>query len=117
MYERHIIGKKGEEIAVDYLKSIGYTIIERNFLCRQGEIDVIALDNKYIVIIEIKSRTNQEYGLPSEAVTKTKLKHILKTAAYYLHVKKMEDANVRIDVVEVYVKENRYYINHLKQII
>lgn len=117
MYERHVLGRKGEEIATDYLQSIGYTILEKNFLCRQGEIDVIALDGNYIVIIEIKSRTNAVFGLPSDAVTKQKLKHMLKAAAYYLYTRHLENANVRIDVVEVYIKKDKYQVNHLKQII
>ena len=69
MYQRHILGIKGEDIAVKYLEEKGYNILERNFICRQGEIDVIALDKNYIVFIQIKSRTSTEYGLPSEAVT------------------------------------------------
>ena len=53
MYKRHILGKQGEEIAIYYLNKKGYKILEKNFLCRQGEIDVIALDDNYIVFIEI----------------------------------------------------------------
>ena len=117
MYQRHILGIKGEDIAVKYLEEKGYNILERNFICRQGEIDVIALDKNYIVFIEIKSRTSTEYGLPSEAVTEKKLKHILKSAAYYLHIRNLEKANVRIDAIEIYIKENNYYINHIKQIV
>lgn len=117
MYERHILGKKGEDVAVEYLKNQGYNILDRNFLCRQGEIDVIALDKNYVVFVEIKARTSTEYGLPSESVTKRKLEHLIKAAKYYLHVRKLEDANVRIDAIEVYVANNKYYINHLKQII
>lgn len=117
MYERHVLGKEGENVAVNYLNEKGYKVIERNFYCRQGEIDAIALDGKYIVFIEIKSRTNTEYGLPSEAVTKRKLEHMIKAIKYYLYIKKWENENIRIDVIEVYVKENKYYINHIKQIV
>lgn len=117
IYKRHILGKKGEDVAVKYLEKKGYTILERNFMCKQGEIDVIALDKEYVVFIEIKSRTNMEYGLPSEAVTKRKLKHILKVATYYLYIRNLENENVRIDAIEVYAKEGKYYINHIKQIV
>ena len=72
MYLRHILGRKGEDVVVDYLKNINYNILDRNFSCKQGEIDVIALDGNYVVFVEIKSRTSTEYGLPSEAVTKNK---------------------------------------------
>lgn len=117
MYERHILGREGENAAVDYLKQEGYKILERNFFCRQGEIDAIALDGNYIVFIEIKSRTSTEYGLPSEAVTKRKLEHMIKTIKYYLYIRNLENENIRIDVIEVYVKEGKYKINHIKQIV
>lgn len=117
IYIRHILGQKGEDIAVKYLENIRYKILERNFMCRQGEIDVIALDKDYIVFIEIKSRTNTDYGLPSESVTKKKIEHILKAARYYLYIRNLEHQNVRIDAIEVYIKENKYHINHIKQIV
>ena len=117
MYSRHILGWKGEDVAVEYLKSLNYNILDRNFICRQGEIDVIALDGNYVVFVEIKARTSREYGLPSEAVTNTKIKHMMKTAEYYLYIKHLEKENIRFDVVEVYVKNDKYYINHIKQIV
>lgn len=117
MYERHVLGRRGEDAAVEYLESKGYKILERNFMCRQGEIDIIAVDEDYVVFVEIKSRTSTEYGLPSESVTEKKLKHMLKTASYYLYIKKLEKVNVRIDAIEVYVKEEEYVINHIKQIV
>ena len=70
-----------------------------------------------MVFVEIKSRTSTEYGLPSEAVTKTKINHMMKTAEYYLYIRHLENENIRFDVVEVYVKDEKYYINHIKQII
>lgn len=117
MYERHIIGKKGEEVAEQYLKQEGYKILERNLRSRTGEIDIIALDKDYIVFIEIKTRTSTEYGLPSEAVTERKIKHIYRTAQWFLYSRNLEKENVRIDVIEVYNKGNKYLINHLKQVI
>lgn len=117
MYLRHILGRKGEDVVVDYLKNINYNILDRNFSCKQGEIDVIALDGNYVVFVEIKSRTSTEYGLPSEAVTNTKIKHMMKTAEYYLYTRHLENENIRFDVVEVYVKDKKYYINHIKQIV
>ena len=79
MYQRHETGKIGEDIAVRYLNEKGYQIIERNFECIQGEIDVIAKDKKELVFIEVKTRASALYGLPKEAVDKTKQKHLTKT--------------------------------------
>ena len=117
MYTRHILGKNGEDEAVKYLEKQGYTIIERNFMCKQGEIDIIALNEKYLVFVEIKSRTSNEFGLPSESVTERKKKHMIKAIQYYLYKRNLENVNIRIDVIEVYVKDEKYTINHIKQII
>lgn len=117
MYARHLIGRNGEDEAVKYLEKNGYEIIERNFLCRQGEIDIIALDEKYIVFFEIKARTSTEYGLPSESVTERKLKHMKKAIQYYLYKRNLENENIRVDAIEVYVQNDKYKINHIKQII
>lgn len=111
------IGKFGEDEALKYLKQKGYKILERNFSCKRGEIDIIAIDKNEIVFIEIKSRRSLEYGLPSEAVTKYKLKHIYKTAEYYLYIRNLEKEDVRIDVIEIYIKDKGIIINHLKQVV
>ena len=78
MYDKKAIGKYGEDMACDYLKHNEYYILERNFNCKQGEIDIVAYDNKIneIVFIEVKTITNFNYGFPSEAVNKLKQKHI-----------------------------------------
>lgn len=117
MYQRHNIGRIGEDVAVQYLLEKGYKIIERNFECRQGEIDIIAKDNRKeeIVFIEVKTRTNKNYGDPVEAVTYYKQKHMIKTIEYYLYIKKLEKSFVRIDIIEVYQKaENKYHVHHIK---
>ena len=111
------IGKFGEDEAVKYLEQKGYKISGRNFSCKRGEIDIIALDKNEIVFIEIKARISLKYGLPSEAVTKNKLKHIYKTAEYYLYTRNLLNENTRIDVIEVYIKNNQVIINHLKQVV
>lgn len=115
MYVNKETGKLGEDIAVHYLKQNGYVILDRNFECRQGEIDIIALDKKKIVFIEVKTRTSNKYGAPSEAVNKIKQKHMLQTIKYYLYIRNLSDEFIRIDVIEVYINNNVYKVNHIKQ--
>ena len=78
MYIKKEIGEIGEKLATNYLIQNNYQIIKRNFTCRQGEIDIIAKDKikKELTFIEVKTRTNFKYGLPSESVTDNKQKHI-----------------------------------------
>lgn len=111
------IGRFGEDIAEKYLKQKGYKIIDRNFTCKFGEIDIIALKRSEIIFIEIKTRVSKKYGMPSEAVTSYKLDKILKTAQYYLYVKNLVDKKTRIDVIEIYIKNNKIIVNHLKQVV
>ena len=117
MYYKHNTGKKGEDLATKYLEQKGYTILERNFNCNQGEIDIIALDNEEIVFIEVKTRTNTNYGLASEAVNRQKKEHLKRTIKYYIHTRNLENEYIRIDVIEIYVKNKKAYINHIKQAI
>ena len=117
MYERHKTGKIGEDIAVSYLEKIGYKILERNFECKQGEVDIIALDKEEIVFIEVKTRASALYGMPKEAVDKTKKKHIYWSAEYYVYTHNLENEPIRIDVIEVYKKKEKFFVNHIKQAI
>lgn len=118
MYFRQEIGKWGENLACKYLEENNYKVIERNFLCRQGEIDIIAKDiaKQECVFIEVKTRTNFKYGNPSEAVNRKKLKHIKQTANYYIYKNSINNIAVRFDVIEVYIQEQNCKINHIKQV-
>ncbi len=117
MYDRHILGKIGEDIASEFLQKKGYKIIQKNFKCRQGEIDIIAKDKNELVIVEVKTRKSLEYGAPVDAVDNNKRKHIYKVAEYYLHINKLENIFIRFDVIEIFVKNKKVYINHLKNVI
>lgn len=118
MYNRHAIGKLGEDIASDYLEKKGYKIIERNFSCMQGEIDIIAQDKKEKVFVEVKTRTNLNYGYPIESVTEAKKNHIEKSSQYYIYKNHLNNEYIRIDAIEIFLyKKNKYKINHIKNII
>ena len=117
MYKRHILGKYGEDVAERYLKQKGYTIIQRNFECRQGEIDIIAENSEYLVFVEVKTRSNFIYGNPSEAVHKDKRKHLYKVAKYYLHIHGWENRFVRFDVIEVLIDNRLAKVRHITQIM
>jgi putative endonuclease len=104
-------------LACKYLVKKGYKILERNFFARQGEIDIIALDKKELVFIEVKTRTSTMYGKPVDAVNLTKQRHLIKTVEYYLYSRNLENEFVRIDVIEIYIHNNKYKVNHIKQII
>ncbi len=118
MYERHETGKWGEDRACQYLEKRNYEIVERNFLCKQGEIDIVAYDNnkKELVFIEVKTRKNYIYGSPADSVNKIKQKHIYWAAKFYIYLHDIKCINLRFDVIEIYIKKKSYTINHIKQI-
>ena len=117
MYKRHVIGKRGEDIATEFLIKQGYNIIERNFQCKMGELDIIAKNKEYIVFVEVKTRSNNKFGMPVESITNKKLQSIYKTAKYYMHINNIKEKYTRIDAIEIYFKNSKYKINYIKQII
>lgn len=109
------VGDRGEDIAVDLLKSKDYKIIERNFRFGHGEIDIIAKDGEILVFIEVKTRKNLEFGQPEYAVTKNKQQQIRKISEAYLYEKKIMDVDCRIDVIAILLKKNLPpQINHIE---
>ena len=117
MYERHELGKIGEEIVSKYLEKNNYKILLRNFRCKQGEIDIIAKEGQEYVFIEVKTRTNIFYGLPKEAVNGNKKSHIYRAVEYFVYMNKLENVSIRIDVIEVYKNEKKFIVNHIKHAI
>ena len=97
---RRRLGTEKELLAVQYLIAQGYQILERNFSCKIGEIDIIASYNHAIIFVEVKYRSNQKFGRAVEAVSYTKQNTIRKVASYYL-VTKLHQSNVecRFDVI------------------
>ena len=96
------LGALGEEIASRYLKDLGYQIVTRNYRQRQGEIDIIALDlgHNELVFCEVKARTGDYFGLPTEAIGTEKRHKIIKTAQFFLHNNQsLTNINYRFDVL------------------
>ena len=102
-------GDFGEEKAAKYLKKQRYKILKRNFKNKIGEIDIIAKQGKSTVFVEVKTRTDETFGFASEAVNLRKQQKIRDVAILYAQKEGISD--MRFDVVEVYLKEDR--INHI----
>lgn len=100
-------GKKGEELAAVHLQTLGYHILERNYRCPLGEIDIVARDKDTIVFVEVKSRKTEDYGDPELAVGKTKQRKMTLVSFYYLAQKKDSPVKARFDVVAVKMLHDR----------
>lgn len=101
------LGDRGEAAACGFLKEKGYEILERNYRCKLGEIDVIARRGGRLAFIEIKTRTSDRFGTPQEAVDLRKQEKIFKISQWYLKDKKLEKTPVAFDVIAVLWKEGR----------
>ena len=117
MYYKTELGKIGEDIAVQYLLGKSYKIVQKNFRCRQGEIDIVAKDGQELVFVEVKTRTSNKYGEPCEAVHDIKIKHIFRVAEYYIYVNKIKNTYIRIDVIEIIIDRELSEIRHIKQVV
>jgi len=102
--------KLGEDKACEYLKKLGFKIIERNFRKGYGEIDIVAIDEsskeKVLTFIEVKTRTSSSFGMPLEAITYWKLKELIKTAQFYKLTHRNLPESLRIDAVAVILSKN-----------
>ncbi len=94
-------GDFGEIYAIKLLNKNNYQIIERNFRCKIGEIDIIAIKNDTLVFVEVKTRWSKKYGKPEEAVTPSKLRKIKRVGEYYCITNPHLPKKLRVDVVAI----------------
>lgn len=106
-FDRIALGIKGEKMAQKYLKQHKYKILDTNYRCSIGEIDIVAKKGDYIVFVEVKARKSAKFGLPCEAVDERKQHKLQMLAMYYLRAKRLLDAPVSFAVVEVLGDEIR----------
>lgn len=109
------LGKEGEEVAAKYLEQKGLKIIERNFHSQQGEVDIVARDEKHLVFIEVKYYSFRSFSIPLYAVRKNKKDSIVHAARLYLHKHKLYDEPCRFDVVAIYKNRiGQTIVDHIK---
>lgn len=113
-FARLSVGKKGEELAVDYLVKAGYRIVARNYRCVFGEIDIVAEDGNTLVFVEVKSRRSASYGEPQLAVDYRKQRKISTVALNYIKEKQEHGRSARFDVVSVKLSSSGHTIGLIK---
>ncbi len=108
------LGKDGEDFAVRHLIGAGFQIVDRNWRCDAGELDVIALDGADLVVVEVKTRTSTDYGLPAEAVTWRKADKLRELAWRWLR-ENPTSRSVRFDVISIVMPRNgRTQLQHYR---
>jgi putative endonuclease len=113
MAEHNELGKIGEELAVEFLQQNGYTILETNWTFQKAEVDIIAQKENTLVIVEVKTRSSIDFGLPQDFVKPTKIQLLVKAADAYV-VSNDLDVEVRFDIIAVYKEGKGFKIEHLE---
>ncbi len=101
MNAKDVLGRQGEQLAASYLAEAGLTILERNWRCKHGEIDIVALDGRTLVICEVKTRSGLRFGTPIEAITRQKAWRLRKLAVAWVNAHGLIFEAIRIDVIGV----------------
>ena len=107
------LGKLGEEIAVDHLKKNGYRILQTNFVFQKAEIDIIAQKNNTLAIVEVKTRSTTDFGMPQEFVNPRKIQLLVKAVNEYI-LQNDIDADARFDIISVHKEGKEFIIEHLE---
>ncbi|MBL4708002.1 MAG: YraN family protein [Flavobacteriales bacterium] len=113
MAEHNIIGERGEAIALSFLQKKAYVILESNWWFQKAEIDIITKFGNQLVIVEVKTRTSEEFESPKEAVTIAKQKRIVKAADAFIQERDI-DLECRFDIVSVLLQGNQITIEHIE---
>ncbi len=101
MRAKDAVGRYGEEVAAAHCAAAGWRVLDRNWRCRDGELDLVALDGTELVTVEVKTRRSDRFGGPAQAVTRAKLARLRRLTALWLAAHDVHPASVRIDVVAV----------------
>ncbi|MDD5005220.1 MAG: YraN family protein [Candidatus Omnitrophica bacterium] len=113
--EKLELGRKGEDLAVDFLKQKGYKIIQRNYKNKLGEIDIIAKERKTLCFVEVKTRTSLKFGYPQEAINIFKQRQLNKVALSYLRQYNLLNLPARFDIVSIILdNQNKVDIEIIK---
>ena len=109
-----LLGKEGERVAERYLHKKGYKLVERNYRCKAGELDLIVLDRGVVVFVEVKTRTGRGFGSPLEAVEFRKQRKMIQAAQFFLAEKGLQQRDARFDVVGVSWPGREPIVEHIE---
>ncbi len=113
MADHNDLGKKGENLAINFLIKNGYTILDKNYRYLKAEVDIIAQKDDVLAAVEVKTRSSRDYGLPQDFVNQKKIKLLVMAIDHYV-VSKDLDVNVRFDIIAIIHENNKFEIEHLE---
>lgn len=113
MAEHNDLGKIGEDLATKYMLDKQYKILDRNWIYQKKELDIVATDGKYLVVVEVKSRSTDYFEHPSDAITLSKIKFLCRATQGYVDLKEI-NMEVRFDVISVIKRNGKFDIEHIE---
>ncbi len=114
MAEHNDLGKLGEELAVDFLEKNSYEILETNWTFDKAEIDIIAQKENILAVVEVKTRSSLDFGLPQEFVKPKKIQLLVKAINEYVTQNDLE-VNVRFDIIAIHKENTEFVIEHIEE--
>lgn len=117
--KKHEIGILGERVAGDFLRNNGYEIVERNYRCPEGEVDIICRHEDMLVFVEVRTKTSYIYGSAQESITRTKMERLRQVAEHYMQDNEQLPVNHRIDVIAIRLAPdgNLSHIEHIENAV
>jgi len=113
MAEHNDLGKLGEDFAAKYLLEKDYKILDRNWIYQKKELDIVALKDDLLVVVEVKSRSTDYFEHPADAITLSKIKFLVRATQGYVDLKEIEQ-EVRFDVISVIKRDSKLVIEHIE---
>jgi len=113
MASHNELGRKGEQLAVDFLVENGYDIVERNYRFNKAEVDIIAQKEDVLAIIEVKTRSTADFGNPQDFVKPKQIKNLVKAVDEYVTVNSL-NVEVRFDIIAIVKEKKEFKIEHLE---
>lgn len=115
MHPKDVLGRQGEQLAAEYLRQAGFRILDRNYRCAHGELDIVAAERRILVACEVKTRSGLRYGTPVEAVTSQKLARLRRLAVHWVLAHGVIFDELRVDVVGVLRSSSgEFEIEHIR---
>lgn len=113
-HSKQVLGKEGERVAERYLQNKGYVLVERNYRCHGGELDLIVLDRRVVVFVEVKTRKGRGFGSPFDAIEARKQRRMIRAAQFFLSQKGLHQRDARFDVVGVSWPGREPIVEHIE---
>lgn len=115
MHPKDVLGRQGEQLAADYLRNAGLRILDRNYRCAEGELDIVATERRVLVACEVKTRSDARFGTPVEAITWQKRRRLRRLAVHWVMAHDVIFDELRVDVVAVLrLPSGEFQIEHIR---